>query len=350
MRYLAALFIFIFLKTCPVQGQPDLVEKEKKAATSLGTTTQLFLKNDTQFWGKLTGWRRDDSLFLTVDDGQRLGFSEAEVLRVKQFEPHIISNNFNATIDKKDLEAMPAEVETAVFLKKNRGVIRGRAVEICDGEHIVLMTRDSLLLKFEQPEIARIKQFLYGGTPAVRRETAKKVAQKAIKTYQFRERGWYNATNYGVFANGNGSGPFNNFTFSNATGFQMNRTGGIGLGFGVNKYGDFGELTVVPVFVEYRGYLRKNRFSPFFLLMFGHGFPVALNGFDELQGFSLDMAGGSFISPNIGCRIGSNRHGNFTIDIGAHLQQAGFLFSNGTDRFGDDRLYRRVTLRFGVVF
>jgi hypothetical protein len=240
---------------------------------------------------------------------------------------------------------LPLEVETQVYLK-DKGVVRGRLLEWKQGEYLTIMTADSVRLQFPEARIDRVKQRRYGGAiPDMERG------------YAFREEGWYNATTFGFIfnrASDNFSGETRQqptFFFSNATGYQVNRLLGIGGGFSVDHYGRNELLYFVPIFVDIRTYLTANKRSPYINLMVGKGFPVE-NKFDEIQSNSglTQKSGGTFFSPNFGFRLTGNASSNWTIDFGLRLQKAGYTNNSFGSVVIRDILYRRYTVRAGLIF
>jgi hypothetical protein len=235
----------------------------------------------------------------------------------------------------------PIEVETIVHLK-NGVVIRGQMIEWKQGDHLVIKTRDSLELQFSESQIDRIKQKRYGGPEAV-----------VNHSYQFRETGWYNATNFGfILNNKNDDGQqLPSFMLSNATGWQVNRLLGIGAGIAVDHYGQEQLLYFVPIFIDLRTYLSTQKRSPYFNLMIGKGIPVE-NKMDELQSNStiIEKKGGTFFSPNLGFRLGANPTSNWTLDFGMRLQKVSYSEGSFGFRLNRDLLFRRYTIRAGLIF
>ncbi len=349
MRLAAAIALFFLGKTAALLAQPVSDSLSTKKG-NVETETVVMLKNGDEVRGTMTRWQRGDSLFLTTASGERLAFSADEVAKVQQFRhvkglPEWLQNK-----PKAPAVQTPVEIETLVDLR-NGGQVRGTMVEWERGSHLVIRTHNGLVLRFSESEIAHVRMRRYGGTKPLsdRRE------------YEFTERGWYIATSLGFMPSNNNNafgiddgGWRNNFTFSVSAGFMLNRMSGLGAGIAVDKYGTVNELTVVPVYAEYRGYFGAWRHAPYFDVMVGHGFAVDLNTPDGFGIESNSIDGGTFISPNFGIRFGARPHGNFTLDVGARIQRGGFEATSpgfpGPVTVSENLTYRRFTMRFGMVF
>jgi hypothetical protein len=239
----------------------------------------------------------------------------------------------------------PVEIETVLHLK-NSMIVRGHLIEWVQGDYLVIQTRDSLKLWYAETQILKIKQKRYGG-PSVKHDF----------NHAFLEHGLYNATNFGFILN-----HFNNennfgvrqkpsFTISHAVGWQMNRFSGFGAGLGLDFYGQNEILHFLPIFFDFRTYFLAQKRTPYFNLMAGHGIPL-VNKNDEINTPSSVKAksGGAFFAANAGFRLEGRTLGHWTIDFGVRLQKASFeLFSFGT-QINRELLYRRYTIRTGLIF
>ena len=64
----------------------------------------------------------------------------------------------------------------------------------------------------------------------------------------------------------------------------------------------------------------------------------------------LAAKGGIYLNPRIGLRFPSKHKATFTTDIGYIYQKASYEFDNFIGRFKDDVVYKRINIRFGLLF
>lgn len=250
-------------------------------------------------------------------------------------------------VEKGKMPERPVEIETVIYLTSG-GQVRGRLVEWAQGDRILLVTRDSLRLVLPETAIVSIKQFRYGGPPVL----------KDKKRYEFREQGRYFATNLGMMPapynqqwGDSGLNMMETFTFSAVVGQQLSRIAGLGFGLGLDKYGENSDLTVMPVFVEFRSYFFRSRNTPYLNILFGRGFAQKLNDNSGFNNFDSQLVkGGIFLSPNFGIRFGAKERGNLIVDFGLRLQKGYFEGTSFGSTIKKDLFYRRYTLRVGMVF
>lgn len=313
------------------QQQVDSVfSKKTSSGRHLGGVTMVNLNDGSTVWGTLTQWQQGDSLVMTTYEKIRLKFAVSQIVRVKQFTPRKLAN--------RQLNE-PLEIETSVYLTDG-SVFRGMVADWVQNESVLLVTHEGVLLTFKMADVKRIKQARFGGPPMFK---VGSVWQRREKTYKFKETGRYTTLCFGKMIGGN-----EGFTFTTVSGYQFNRLNGIGLGIGLNRYVSdyYYKLSMLPIFVDYRGYLLKKRWSPYFDLMVGHSFAIDLMIYDLPNPTTAKKNGGTFISPNVGFRFGDH----FTVDLGVHIQRGGFQVSTPFGEVSEDLLFRNGTLRIGVVF
>lgn len=250
---------------------------------------------------------------------------------------------------QKEKMASPVEIETVVELK-NGGQVRGELVEWQKGEQVIIRFRNGHQVTLPEAEIVRLKQFRYGDQPSLPDK----------KEYNFRENAWFGSLSIGLYPR-NSDDDFGDshkigidkFTFSGTIGYQESRFGGIGLGLGIDKYGSSDNMTIVPLFLDFRSYFLRKPRTPYFNMMLGHGFPAKVN-FPEGSGLDISQKnGGLFISSAIGVRLGARPFGNMTVDFGWRYQKCGFTVASAGpfgSSFSRDFNYKRFTLRVGMVF
>lgn len=134
-------------------------------------------------------------------------------------------------------------------------------------------------------------------------------------------------------------------------GYQFTQRFGLGLGVGYLDY--FGpnedRLTLIPLFVEARGYLSKRKTSAYYNLAVGVTAGTKFN-----EEFLLSRRPGIYTHPAFGYKIGSDRVA-FLIDLGVQLSSVEyeFLFPSfsGIPVKNNQVLEaRRVVVRLGIMF
>ncbi len=165
--------------------------------------------------------------------------------------------------------------------------------------------------------------------------------------YQFRERGWYVA---GYFAglNGRTDGGYQlGLGLHGVLGFQFSRWLGAGGGLGLDGYSFEDSEYVLPVFAEIRGYFLRRQVTPYYHLMAGYGFPLA--GADQNI---VRVEGSPLLHPSLGMRFGADSKVNVVFEFGYRFQSATFFreFEDSGIKEREAVDYRRVTLRFGLLF
>lgn len=166
--------------------------------------------------------------------------------------------------------------------------------------------------------------------------------------YNFKEEGLYYAVKASFIAGnfGNRQNENNGAGGSILVGKRYNRWLGVGVGAGYDSYVvDFGE-SVLPIFAELTGYFTPTNTSLSYGLAAGYSF-----AFSNEDKNIIDAKGGLMVHPHLGIRFGKNKL-KYTLDLGYKFQKAAFTFRNAWDlrsRFEQRLLYKRVTLRFGVL-
>ncbi|MEM1121329.1 MAG: hypothetical protein AAGJ18_12830, partial [Bacteroidota bacterium] len=170
---------------------------------------------------------------------------------------------------------------------------------------------------------------------------------KTIKRYAFRERGMYYATSIGYLGGNNLQGGYTDaFNIHLVSGYQFNRWLGAGMGVGVDYY-NVNLGSVMPVYLEGRGYLKKANFSPFYQVAAGWGFPIQgeESRYDESKG-------GYYLAPALGLRFGGSKEANFFTSIGLQWQRGTYTqeFGDGISQNEDRYTFRRFNFKVGVLF
>jgi sRNA-binding regulator protein Hfq len=220
-------------------------------------------------------------------------------------------------------QAQNKRMEEVVYLK-NGSVIRGVVTEM--SENVVkIETIGRNLFVFNTSEVEKV------------------VKEKKIVSYLYKERGFFNVTEFGRLPSG--SRPKYGYNersgmelgFHTINGYKINRWIGAGLGVGIQNFND---LTTMPVFLSLQsGDLVPSKVTPYFFLNTGNGF--ALN----------ETANGGFMfNPGAGIKI-NGQHTGILMSVGYHMQKASIdYFSWGGTRMQQDVTYNRISLRIGVTF
>lgn len=165
---------------------------------------------------------------------------------------------------------------------------------------------------------------------------------RAPKPYAFKETGWYQNTSgfFNLSFNG-GAG------IHHAMGYRFNRMLGVGIGLGVETH-DFSTIrNIVPIYTEARGFLLKQKISPYYAIKIGYGFALK----DESRG-TTKASGGFHFSPEFGVRFGAGDV-SYYLGIEYKIQNATYT-TNGFDFggviFTDKISYRRIEMRTGILF
>lgn len=239
---------------------------------------------------------------------------------------------------KRWSEKSTSTEEVVVFLKSGT-MFSGKVKEWKVGEQITIVTDAGNEFTFEGDAVDKIIQMkLYEKSLSLKQEIP----------YNFKESGIYYAIkgqfikgNFGLRANENhGAG------FSILMGTRYNRYIGVGVGVGYDSYSlDSGER-VVPFFVEASGYLSPKHTTLSYGLAAGYSL-----AFDNLDFNIIEAKGGMMVHPHIGLRFGKRKM-KYTLDLGYRFQKAAFTYRDiwdGRSRNEQRLLYKRVTLRFGVL-
>ena len=177
----------------------------------------------------------------------------------------------------------------------------------------------------------------------------KHVVQKSSLTglYTFDEQGIYYSlkTQFITGNDGNRARHINGLGFSAVVGHRFHRLLGIGIGVGYDKFvWDTGE-NLMPLFVEYTGYLSPSNSSLFLNVQAGYSMVIKDEDFQIIE-----AQGGTMLYPAIGLRFGKGPT-KMTLDAGYKFQKARFKFRDAwsTDTHDQRLTYKRLTLRFGIL-
>lgn len=223
--------------------------------------------------------------------------------------------------------------EEVIYLK-NGSVLRGDVLEQTQEEIKIKIAGGSVLV-YKMSEVERIAK-----------EEKKFKEKKQSKDFTVQDTGYYHSVTFGLLP---GQGEFGNFAFGGSLhyvfGYQYKPIIGAGIGIGADSY-IYSEIrNVIPVYLEVRGYLKNQPFAPYYSLQAGYGFALVNDTWNM-----TDATGGIMIHPKVGFRFPSRTNAAFTTEIGYLFQKASFTFDDWQGRYQDDVNFRRISVRFGVIF
>jgi hypothetical protein len=140
---------------------------------------------------------------------------------------------------------------------------------------------------------------------------------------------------------------------SQTVGYQFNQWIGLGLGAG---FSSIGNKSFVPVFSEARGYFSKDASGFFYSLAAGYAYAFKHSADQfSFSNNNTKAKGGTWVYPAIGYRFKSSKKMNACLDLGYCIQKASYEY-NAPDWTGsltvytEDNTWKRLTLRFGILF
>ena len=160
------------------------------------------------------------------------------------------------------------------------------------------------------------------------------------RPYTFREHGFYQSFSLFLnFADPGGAG------LQYTAGHRFSRMLGVGAGIGIESNDFWNERSAVPLFAEARGFLVKEKISPYYAVKLGYAFALK-NEFSN----EIESRGGAYFSPEFGVRFGS-RAVNYYLGLEYKIMSATYVDDFGWDGTSTDRVtYRRIEMRTGLFF
>lgn len=164
------------------------------------------------------------------------------------------------------------------------------------------------------------------------------------RQYRFKETGWYHnsraAMLFGDVENG--------YSLQHSSGYKVNRFLSFGAGIGLENYAPGTDPVIAPLFIEIRGYLTKQKITPFYAIGFGQAYIAKQQqsytwwgGENNIQ----NWRGGKLFQGQVGYRIGNN----FMTFIGIRLQHLELDWDNSvwSGGYGTDK-HLKKRIEFGV--
>lgn len=177
----------------------------------------------------------------------------------------------------------------------------------------------------------------------------KKIIHLGVDTspaYTFKETGFYYHARVNYITGNPGMREYQEpgIGISVSAGKRFNRFASVGLGLGYDEYVVGTPENILSTFAEFSGYLIPHNQSISYSLAAGYGF-----AFKNEDSNLISAKGGWMFYPAVGLRLGKKRM-KWTFDIGYKFQEANWIYQNWNGTSDQDILYRRLTLRSGVMF
>lgn len=208
---------------------------------------------------------------------------------------------------------------------------------------------DAKLIEWDQVKNT-IKLEAFNSVIELSNDEIEKIIQQnmnLINPYNFKEQGNYYHIRVNMITGnpGNRSYMQPGIGVSIAAGKRFNRLLSVGGGVGFDEYIVGTSENILSAFGEVSGYLNPHNLSLTYNVAAGYGF-ASKNEEENLT----EASGGWMVYPAVGFRWGK-KHLKWTFDFGYKFQKANWVYDNGWGTVTDqDVLYRRLTLRSGVVF
>ena len=220
-----------------------------------------------------------------------------------------------------------------VFLKDG-SIIKGTILVYLVNDHVTIESTEGKTYTFSASEIKDI-------------ETSLPVSTTSIKS------GYFNNTSFGVLiGEANYGNSLVNFTFNTINGYQFNNRlqGGLGLGLDII----YSEV-ILPVFFDFRYYLRKSSFSPFVGGFYGYSFQSKEK---ETNTYYYDyynnnnLKTGRMYGLEVGIRNYTKENLGFTLSVGYRFQYLSTTYKDWSYNIDvlEEHFLNRFKLTMGVIF
>lgn len=204
-------------------------------------------------------------------------------------------------------------------------MIRGVVIEQIPNVSIKIQTRDGNIFVYKMDEIEKISKDLNSSNNY----------NSSYITYDLKGYRGFVDVGY-IFGVGNEYTKENRIELSTTHGYQVNNHFFVGGGTGIH-YMTSADTFLLPMFINFKGYLLNRNISPFFDLKAGYTL-ILSKLTDE------DIKGGLYVSPSIGVKFLVTNNIELNTSLGFNFQQIRdvylneFMNSNG------------ISLKFGVGF
>ena len=219
-----------------------------------------------------------------------------------------------------------AQIPQEIVYLKNGSVIRGIVLEQIPNQSVKVQTKDGSIFVYKVEEIEKISKDF------------EKKNNKILSETSYDLKGYRGFVDIGyIFGVGEEGLKEDRIEFSTTHGYQLNNHFFIGGGVGIH-YMTSSDVFLLPMFVDFKGYLLNGNVSPFFDLKGGYSHILS-----ELE--DEDIKGGLYIAPSVGVRF-FIPEGNIglNLSLGFNLQK---LRDTGLNEYAN---MNGVALKFGVEF
>lgn len=228
----------------------------------------------------------------------------------------------------------------AKIVLKNGTTIKGGIVESFDDSKLKVNIDDSniILIRYDH-----IKKIHFKGNGRVDEDFEEKLSKiPSLKTETF-----YHELRGGLLFGEETTG----VSLQTINGYQFNKYLGTGLGFGINKFGNY---ITLPIYASVKGYLFDKKVSPFYFGDIGYGFAWQTNRNETI--FELDnVKGGYYWQLGIGYQINFyNSSMVFTLGYINQDSKADYIYYRPWDiddvEISERRILRRFAFSVGFLF
>lgn len=238
-----------------------------------------------------------------------------------------------------------AQQQVSVQLKNGK-VIKGTLVNSVFEDFITIQYSE---LEREDIAVERIASIHFGGSELLDKENS-----TIERPYFKREKGFFHLIDFQLlFGQDSNNYGYTNVSFHTVNGYTLNNRLMLGLGTGLDKYGDF---MMTPVYASIRGLIIERKVSPYYYLNTGWGFlwnPKDQEDWIDYQ----ESHGGFYLQPGLGYQI-NMKESALTLSAGFRFQKTSMSYTmRGWDWGGqsetvidEERLLRRFVVSFGFTF
>lgn len=180
-------------------------------------------------------------------------------------------------------------------------------------------------------------------------------AQDEKDQSEYSHKGYFNSTNFGLLVGSSNNENKAPFTFMMINGYGV--TDQITLGFGIGS--EFMSESYLPLVLDARFYLRKQKFSPFVFVQ--GGYAVALDDETEQYRLTYDLPywsgsdllkpkGGFIFNPGVGIKAMFSNNFGLTFSIGYRYQRYGYENVNTDFERALEINMNRLEIKAGIFF
>lgn len=316
----------------------------------------IHLRNGMIMEGLIVDLQEDKFLKLELAGGVRMSIQLSDINEIdwaggsngtQRVRKTVIDPQHSLQLKVEEGRLVVPLVET-VYLTNGEKVI-GKIMDYQKGKSLKIVDLAGIEMVLQEEQIARIVQEAH--QPTLKRYLRQRRQMLKPVNYAFKEKGIFYSMSLSTFSSTNDVEEQNETAvgFHFVVGRQWQRLLGTGIGIGVDGYDSFSSgATLIPLYLQARGYFRKKWQSPFYSINAGYAFAA---GGDTVD-FEVDANGGYLFHPALGWRFSATERANFIMDLGLKFQKAYIkrVATLNGDLETRNILYQRFTLRIGLVF